>query len=365
MYVDKTQHVHKLAERGGYYFLSRPRRFGKSLLISALYYLFKGQKNFFDRLYIADKWEFQEYPIIHIPFSKIGYREIGLERALEKVLDEIALQYELDLHTTTASQKFKELIQALATKYQQQVVILIDEYDKPIIDYLDKDKLHQAQENRCILKSFYSVLKDADAYLKLFFMTGMTKFCHVSLCPELNNLYDLTLLAEYNEICGISQADLEHYFPQVLQTYDKERIREWYNGYRWNETCDTVYNPYSLLKFFSSNGKFRNYWYTTGTPSFLLSLSRDLGWYDVSGTELSQIGMSAFSIERLQLLPLLFQTGYLTISGYDDIFNSYYLDYPNHEVKSAYLEGLLEYYSFNPEPSTPRTLSRSSLGADC
>ncbi|CAG0903691.1 unnamed protein product, partial [Cyprideis torosa] len=172
VYVDKTRYVHKLAERGGYYFLSRPRRFGKSLLISTLYHLFKGEQALFDGLYIRDQWTFQEYPVIRISFSEIGYREMPLDQALQQTLDGIATHYGLTLKAETPSLTFKALIRALYEQYQQQVVILIDEYDKPIIDYLDAEQLHQAKENRDILKSFYSVIKDADAYLKLFFITG-------------------------------------------------------------------------------------------------------------------------------------------------------------------------------------------------
>ncbi|CAG0903689.1 unnamed protein product [Cyprideis torosa] len=259
VYVDKTHHIHRLLTTYKYYFLSRPRRFGKSLLISTLYHLFKGEQALFDDLYISDQWTFQEYPVIH---------------------------------------------------------------------WLPGNALRPG-------------------------LTAST-LCRTSTFPELNHLFDISALAEYNEICGISQTELEANFPQELVRYDKAAIKQWYNGYRWHERSDTVYNPFSLLNFFASQGDFRNYWCSTGTPTFLLQLSRDLGWYDVSQSKLSQTGMSAFSLERLQLLPLLFQTGYLTISGYDELLNTYQLDYPNREVKSSYLEGLLEHYSFNPEPSTPR-----------
>ena len=269
VYVDKTMYIHRLITTHTYYFLSRPRRFGKSLLLSTLDYLFKGKKELFKGLYIYDKWEFEEYPLIRISFSEIGYRTNDLNSAINDRLLEIANEYEVTLITTGVDKNFRELIHTLHQKYQKQVVILIDEYDKPLIDYLDKENLHKAIENRSILKSFYSILKDADPYLKMVFITGVSKFSQVSIFSDLNNLYDLSLKAEYNEICGISQKELEQNFVEELKIYDKEKIKIWYNGYRWDIDSETVYNPYSLLNFFS-DGKYINYWYATGTPTFLM-----------------------------------------------------------------------------------------------
>ena len=205
VYVDKTHFVHQLAERGGYYFLSRPRRFGKSLLVSTFDYLFRNKKELFERLYIYDKWEFEEYPVIKISFANIGYREIPLEEAILKHLKSIAINYKIEIDLDSASIAFKDLIHQLHQKFNQKVVVLIDEYDKPLIDYLDKENLHKAIENRTILKSFYSVLKDADPFLKMVFITGVSKFSQVSIFSDLNNLNDLSVQEGYNQICGISQ----------------------------------------------------------------------------------------------------------------------------------------------------------------
>ncbi|CAG0903690.1 unnamed protein product [Cyprideis torosa] len=301
-----------------------------------------GEQALFDDLYISDQWTFQEYPVIRISFSDIGYRTKGLSKAIDDKLNEVSRDYDLVLTAGTQEidTKFKELIHALAAKYQQQVVILIDEYDKPIIDYLDPEQLHQAKENRDILKSFYSVIKDADAYLKLFFITGVSKFSQVSIFSDLNNLYDLTLNAEYHEICGISQAELEQYFPQELQTYDKTQIKDWYNGYRWDETCETVYNPFSLLNFFANNGRYFNYWYTTGTPTFLMELSKQDRFYQFDNISASRLDLQTFDIERFNLVPLLFQTGYLTIKAGNPILDNLILSFPNREVREAYLQKL-------------------------
>ena len=236
--------------------------------------------------------------------------------------------------------------------------MLIDEYDKPLIDYLDPDNLHKAIDNRAILKSFYSILKDADPHLKLVFITGISKFSQVSIFSDLNNLYDITLREDYNEICGISQRELEASFPQELSVYDKEKIRHWYNGYRWHLRGEKVYNPFSLLNFFSGDGDFQNFWYTTGTPTFLVKMCLEQQLYELKRVEVSQIALNSFTVENLQLFPILFQTGYLTITGYDDLLGIYQLDYPNKEVKSSYVEGLLEMYSYSREP-----MSRMVMGS--
>jgi len=358
VYVDKTFFAHQLITTYKYYFLSRPRRFGKSLFVSTLEYLFKGHQELFEGLYIADKWKFEEYPVIKISFSNIGYREIALEKAIAQRLNDIAHQYELSLQSTSASLQFKELIQLLQEKFQQKVVVLIDEYDKPLIDYLDKENLHKAQENRAVLKSFYSILKDADPYLKLVFITGISKFSQVSIFSDLNNLYDISLKEDFNEICGISQAEIDQYFPEELKKYDRQKIRTWYNGYRWNVKGDSLYNPFSILNFFSGGGDFVNFWYSTGTPTFLVKMCREQKLYELKDLRISEMALNSFSIENLQVLPVLFQTGYLTITDYDPVFSSYRLGYPNKEVKSSYVEGLLELYSYSHEPMASALLNQ-------
>ena len=343
VYVDKTKHIYSLVDNGGYYFLSRPRRFGKSLLISTLECVLKGEKELFEGLYIYDKWAFEEYPIIRISFSEIGYREMGLEEAIDITLESIALKYGLTLSGNAISQKFKELIHSLQAKYQKQVVILIDEYDKPIIDYLDKENIHKARENRGVMKTFYSILKDADPYLKLVFITGVSKFSQVSIFSDLNNLTDLTLRRDYNEICGISESEIMEYFSRELEIYDKEKIRLWYNGYRWHIDGAKMYNPFSLLNFFI-DGDYRNYWFATGTPTFIIDLSKENKFYNLQNIKANSLLLSSFDIDNLEAIPVLFQTGYLTIQSYEALFDLYNLDYPNHEVKSAFLQYLAKSY---------------------
>ena len=344
VYVDKTHFIHKLLTSHKYYFLSRPRRFGKSLLLSTLYYLFKGKKELFKGLFIEDKWKFEEYPVIRISFSSLAYEDGKLEIALKNELHDLAGEYNLTLDKIEVKDLFEGLIKLLHEKFSKKVVILIDEYDKPLIDYLDKDHLHLADQNRKILKSFYSVLKDADPYLKLVFITGISKFSQVSIFSDLNNLYDLTLRQEFNEICGISQKEAEAYFPQELKHFDRHRIKKWYNGYRWHMSGDTIYNPFSLLNFFSGSGQFMNFWYSTGTPTFLMELSKSEHFYRFSEVSADMSDLQNFSIENINLVPVLFQTGYLTMVGFDEVLNNAILSFPNFEVKESYLRNLADIY---------------------
>ncbi len=339
-YVDKTFFAHKLITQGKFYFLSRPRRFGKSLFLSTLFYLFKGKKEIFEGLFIYDKWEWSKTsPIIKISFSNIGHSTAGLEKAIHDTLNENALQYGVEFTKQDFDQKFRELIQKLDEQYGK-VVVLIDEYDKPIIDYIDND-IPKAIENRGILKSFYSILKDADPDLKLVFITGVSKFSKVSIFSDLNNLNDITLDSGYSGICGITQAELEHNFEEELKVYDAEKIKNWYNGYSW-KGIETVYNPFSLVNFFVKNGDFQNYWFVSGTPTFLINLSRKYDLYDFEGASVDASGLNAYDIEHLQLIPLMFQTGYLTIKSHED--GIYELDYPNLEVRQSYLNILSKSY---------------------
>jgi len=344
VYVDKTLHVFNLITTSKYNFLSKPRRFGKSLLISTLETVFKGQKEFFEGLYIYDKWLFETYPVIRISFSNIGYREIGLETALKSELQKIAKSYEITLAEDKVSQSLRELIIHLHIKFKKQVVLLIDEYDKPIIDYLDKENLNIAQQNRVVMKSFYSVLKDADPHLKFVLITGVSKFSKVSIFSDLNNLNDISISFQFNAICGISQKELEINFSEELKLVDKEKVKKWYNGYRWDIEGDTVYNPFSILNFFYNGGRFHNFWYTTGTPTFLMKMCRELHFYKFDDITINADELGNFDIENLKIEPILFQTGYLTILEYNPLFRTYKLGFPNQEVRESYLRNLTEAY---------------------
>ncbi|MCB0842741.1 MAG: AAA family ATPase, partial [Bacteroidetes bacterium] len=241
-----------------------------------------------------------------------------------------------------------ELIRKISQKAKgKKVVFLIDEYDKPLVDYIDQPK--QAEKNRDILKSFFSAIKDADAHLKFLFITGVSKFSKVSLFSDLNHLRDITLVNQFAEIAGYSEKELEDYFASEIQELAKKqqqefsvlksKIKEWYNGYSWDiET--RIYNPFSILNFFASQ-KFANYWWDTGTPTFLIKLLRNDFHYNLEEIEVGSAIFESYTLENLEWRSLLFQTGYLTILNYDEDFQVYTLGYPNKEVKDSMLQHLL------------------------
>ncbi len=346
LYVDKTKSIFDLTKLSNYFFLSRPRRFGKSLTLSTIKELFQGSKELFDGLWVQDHWDWtQQHPVIHISFSSIGYKTLGLEQSLNIAMDRIAKENNITLGSTEYDQKFKELIEKLAAK--NNVVILIDEYDKPIIDYLDD--LPQAKAHQKILKSFYSIIKDSDPYIRFLLITGVSKFSKVSIFSELNNLTDLTIHSKFSTLVGYTQAELEHYFEEGLEELigklapTKEallaRIKEWYNGYSWDGK-NFVYNPFSVLSFFG-DGQFRNFWFSTGTPTFLINLLKERNLYDIRETEVGEATFDSFDLENMDTHALLFQTGYLTIKSIEPLFNLFTLDYPNREVKDSMLQYLV------------------------
>jgi hypothetical protein len=333
-----------IATEGKYYFLSRPRRFGKSMLISTLDCLFKAQKDLFKGLYIEDRWDWDSTnPVLRISFSNIGHKEKGLELAIHDELIKIASQYNITLKATHISSIFKELIETLSTTLGK-IVVLIDEYDKPIIDYLGTDTA-KAIENRNVMKTFYSILKDADPFLKLVFITGVSKFSKVSIFSDLNNLYDLSIDDKYAGVCGITQKELDDSFAQELKVFDREEIKAWYNGYSW-DLKNKVYNPFSLLNFFK-NKTFKNYWFESGSPSFLIELCKSRMLYNFENIAVSLDSLSSYDLEKLQLIPLMYQTGYLTFKSYSAEDDMYTLDYPNKEVRNTFLNILLENFSYN------------------
>jgi len=271
IYVDKTKIALDLIENGGgYYFLSRPRRFGKSLFLDTLKSIFQGDKELFKELYIYDKYDFKSYPVIRISFNDGDFRSIeGLKQTIYQILDfnQRHLQVECP-KDFNSSGCFKRLIEESYTKYNQKVVILIDEYDKPILDNIEDTEV--AREMREGLKDFYSVIKGSDEYIKLVFITGVSKFSKVSLFSGLNNLNDITLDKQYSTICGYTQNDIETTFKEHLEGQDFDKIKLWYNGYKW--LGEGVYNPFDILLFIQKQYEYRNYWFSTGTPTFLLKV---------------------------------------------------------------------------------------------
>jgi hypothetical protein len=357
IYVDKTMFAHQLiTSENSFYFLSRPRRFGKSLFINTLKEIFLGNKQHFKGLFIEDKIEWKTYPVLHFDFSNMGFKEIGLVEAIENRLNEISKHYEITLTQKGIGLKFKELILKLKEKTGENVVILIDEYDKPITEYLEFGQA--ANEQRDILRSFYGIIKGSSAHIRFFFLTGISRFSKVSIFSELNNLTDLGFQEKYHNICGYTKEEMEQYFPAHIQavadkrgmTYEQtwEEMKRWYNGYSW-DGVQKVYNPFSILQFLDSQ-QFGNYWFESGTPKFLIQLLKPEFRYELKNTSVSMGTFNAYDINNLNIDTLLFQTGYLTIKSKDE-FGDFILDYPNKEVEQSMLQFLLMDYT--QEARTP------------
>lgn len=353
LYVDKTPVIFKLLHKSKrYYFFSRPRRFGKSLLISTLKEIFSANKELFQQTWIYDKIAWEKYPIIHIPFSGIDIQGYGLENAINRKLSEIAEHNDIQLITEKYSSRFRELILKLSQKTGKGVVILIDEYDKPITDYLEDDKIHIAQENREILRNFYSCLKDLDEHIRFCFLTGISKFSRTSLFSHLNHLWDISLVGEFGALVGITQQEIDDNFSEAMAdlavevnlSYEacRETVKEWYNGYNWRGK-ENVYNPFSILHLFQEL-QFGNFWFKTAVPSFLLKLLKKEYDYDVENIEVEMTLFESYDIENLNYKALLFQTGYLTIKSALGM-GVYTLGYPNREVKAALSSHILGFYT--------------------
>ena len=348
-YVDKTKLLYQLVTEGKYYFLSRPRRFGKSLLVSTLAELFQGHQELFEGLWIHDRWDWNKtHPVLDFRFNKSGYKVSGLETFLYEELADRAQAHGIPLKKSSYPAQFEELIVGLS-KQNGQVVVLIDEYDKPILDYLHD--IPQAKANREVLKNFYSVLKPLDPHLRLVLLTGVSKFSRVSIFSELNNLIDLTIYSDYATLLGYTQSELEDYFADRLDQLAPQfggredllaQVKHWYNGYSWDAT-HFVYNPFSILNFFAKKS-FENFWFETGTPTFLIKLLNREQQYDLEHVQANALVFSSFELERIQPLALLFQTGYVTIKAVDKN-RIYTLSYPNYEVKDSLLQYLLAEYT--------------------
>jgi len=348
IYVDKTEFIFNLINRGKYYFLSRPRRFGKSLTLDTIKCLFEGKKELFVGLYIFDKWNWAERnPVIRISFgSQKGESANELKIYIENIIEKYARENNIVLTTTFYYEKFFELIEKLREKTSQKVVILIDEYDKPILDNIEDVEV--AKEMREVLKGFYQVLKDCDEYLRFVMLTGVSKFSKVSIFSGLNNLNDITIDERYSAMLGYTQEELEKYFEEYLDGVDKELMKKWYNGYKWGS--ESVYNPYDVLLFFDKGKKYDSYWFNTGTPSFLIKLLMQKKFYipDIENISADEFILSSFDIENIHPVALLFQTGYLTIkeiNRFNGGLAEYVLSYPNFEVKYALNSVILKDYT--------------------
>ena len=336
-YVDKTPHVLRLVEEGTHYFLSRPRRFGKSLLVDTLKELFEGNGELFQGLAIHGEWDWAvKHPVVRFSFSGGNYGDPErLPRAVARQLDTIGEDAEIEPRYADAPDRFEHLIRMLHRSTGQRVVVLVDEYDKPILDALAEPEI--ARANRNFLRGFYGVIKDCDEHIRFCLLTGVSKFSKAGLFSGLNNLRDITLDRRYGTICGYTDDDLDTVFAPELEGLDRDEVRHWYNGYGWRGP-DKVYNPFDILLLFDTR-EFGNHWFETGTPTFLVDLlaRRRVDALSLEGSVADDTLLSAFDVDRIEPEALLFQTGYLTIVGEerDGDGSLYTLGYPNHEVRRS------------------------------
>ena len=347
VYIDKTAIAYEMVTSGTHYFLSRPRRFGKSLFLDTLSEIFKGSKHLFEGLYIYDQYDWsQTFPVINISFAtgdcstrqKLENRIVSI---LKRVIGELGLDYDtcFDIQLGTF---LENIICQAYTVHGKQVVVLIDEYDKPILDNIETEMASEARE---VLRVFYSAIKSSDQYIRFAMLTGVSKFSKLSLFSGLNNLNDITIERKYATITGYTHQDLLDHFGEYLDGIDLEDVRRWYNGY--NYLGEPIYNPYDVLLFLSKDGMFSNYWWNTGSPSFLIKMLKTGRYYlpDLENITVGEETLNAFDVDRIDIVALLWQTGYLTFERENKIFNriSYKMKVPNIEVQNSLNALFLDY----------------------
>ena len=369
VYVDKTHHIYRLISTGKYYFLSRPRRFGKSLLVSTMEAYFKGKKELFNGLAMEDlEKDWVEYPVLHLDLNGKKYDS---PQALTDNIKYYLTLWDKDLDTDTSSIsdieiRFKQIIDVACEKTGKKVVILIDEYDKPIVDNLGNPEV--ADDFKKTLQGFYSVLKAKDGQIRFGFLTGVSKIGKLSVFSGLNNLTDISMESEYSDICGISERDLHKYFKESISeladanqlSIDEcyKKLKAMYDGYHFSEDADGMYNPFSLLSTLRFK-KFKDYWFDTGTPTMLVNVMKQTS-FDITtlsdNVEVASDDLSGMQDIVNRPIPLFLQTGYLTIKDYDKEFNIYTLGFPNDEVKNGFLKFIFSYYvPINPAEGNTTT----------
>lgn len=363
LYIDKTSFLYQLAKTGKAYFLARPRRFGKSLFISMAEAFFSNKRDLFKGLFVdTSDWQWEKYPVIRLDLSSVpNDSEEQLQNGLKQRLLSIAINYGItidkNLHTATL---LSFLIEKLSAK--RKVVILVDEYDKPLLDQIDNIPL--LEKHRKFLKGFYGTLKSADDYIQFMFFTGVTKFSKVSIFSGLNNLEDISMLPAYCNILGYTESELNEYLNPLIQqlavkekmsqTIVKEKIKKWYNGYQFShEFSQSIYNPFSLFMLLKHQF-FKPHWFETGTPTFLLQLIKQhhFSLLNLESVEVAADAFNIFEPDNIRLLPLLYQTGYLTIKKYNSALSAFTLAYPNHEVRLALNSHLLRFFTEKEESAS-------------
>ena len=368
VYVDKTALMYKMVKEGNYYFLSRPRRFGKSLLISTLEAYFLGKKDLFEGLAVAElEKDWVEYPVLHLDLNAEKYDSIEvLNNKLSGTLKLWEEQYGRDESEKSLPMRFEGIIRRAKEKTGRNVVILVDEYDKPMLQAIGNEELQKAY--RDTLKSFYGALKSMDGCIRFALMTGVTKFGKVSVFSDLNNLKDISMSQYYYNICGITEEELHHYFDEEIeqlartnnQTKDEayEKLKEEYDGYHFTYDTPGMYNPFSILWTLSER-RYGSYWFETGTPTFLVELLQktDYNLEQMANVEAdSDMLGSIFNDDNP--IPVIYQSGYLTIKSYDNRFGIYKLGFPNREVEDGFMKYLLKYYTAKKNSNSAFEISR-------
>ena len=361
VYVDKTEYIYTLVHDVAQFFLSRPRRFGKSLLLSTMKAYWEGKKELFSGLAIEklesenkDAW--QPHPVFYFDFNGRNYRkENALEKLLSARLEGWEKIYELEGNEKTLEERFENLLTTACNKTGRRCVVLVDEYDKPLLDLIDMPELQE--HNKAVFKGFFSNLKNCDAYVRFVFITGVTKFHKVSIFSDLNQLRDISLNEDFSGICGITDEELRNYFAPEISAMAKKRkiseeeclemLKKQYDGYRFHQDGINVYNPYSLINAFSDK-EFGSYWFETGTPTFLVEKLRndhfDVRKFSNQTIFSTERNLKDYTGDTLDPIPLLYQSGYLTISDYNPKMRRYVLAFPNDEVRYAFLESLVPVY---------------------
>ena len=369
LYVDKTRLIYQLVKTGRYYFLSRPRRFGKSLLISTLEAYYQGKKELFEGLAIAQlEKDWIKHPILHIDLNTEKYDTLeSLESILNFTLEKWERLYGTASSETTFALRFRGIIQRANEQTGQRVVILIDEYDKPMLQAIGNEELQQKFRN--IMKAFYSVLKTMDGYIKFALLTGVTKFGKVSVFSDLNNLIDISMDEQYVELCGITEKEIHDNMEEDLHiladkqkmTYEEvcSELKECYDGYHFVENSIGIYNPFSLLNTFYKM-KFGSYWFETGTPTYLVELLKQNHYslQRIAHEETDADVLNSIDSASQNPVPVIYQSGYLTIKGYDRRFGMYRLGFPNREVEEGFIKFLLPYYANVDKIESPFQISK-------
>ncbi|WP_034490336.1 ATP-binding protein [Butyrivibrio fibrisolvens] len=362
VYIDKTAYIYRAVHGANQYFLSRPRRFGKSLLLSTLKAYWEGKKEYFtgldiEKLESDDPNAWQAYPVFYFDFNTDNLRaENSLERVLDEHLKAWEKIYGLEDPTSTLAARFQHLLKRAYSQTGKRCVILVDEYDKPLIENMDNSD-HE-NHNKEVFKGFFSTLKSYDEYIQFVFITGVTKFSKVSIFSDLNQLKDISLSKQYAGICGITEKEIEETFADEIKSLAKEQklsvdsclqsLKSEYDGYHFHQSGEGIYNPYSLLNAFTDL-EFKSYWYETGTPTFLVKKLKDIGFdirkFSDLSLEITEDVLSDYNGENTDPVPLLYQTGYLTIKGYDSSSRTYTVGFPNNEVKYGFLNSFLPQYT--------------------